>query len=309
LKISIIGAAGNIGSAAAFSIATNNIADDVVMIDSHSPDKLEQYVYDLSHAVTFRNIRVRAAKEEEMRDSDIVLMAAGSAQVVASRLEVLAPNLPIIQKVAGDIKRLCPKAGVIPAPNPGDPLNYGMYLASGLSRQQFLGYSLNDTIRFRVWLGEALGVRTSQVEAIVIGEHGNSQVPLFSSVRVNGLPVKVSEEIKRDIRHRLATLPSIIEPQRIKTGRTLAWTTAMGLASICRSISRNSCRMIPSSAILDGEYGCRNLGMSAPVVVGKEGVREILEWKLEPEEKQGLENSINTLRPAMEYVEKLLGVK
>ncbi len=309
MKISIIGAAGNIGSSAAFNIATRHVADEIVMIDNYSPDKLEQYVYDLASALTAQNVTVKAGKDEDLSGSDIVLMAAGSAEVKASRLEVLAPNLPIIQKAAENIKRYCPKAIVITATNPVDPLNYGMYLMSGLERRQCLGYSLNDTIRFRAWLSEALGMRSSQVEAIVIGEHGNSQVPLFSSTRVIYQPFKVGEEIKSQIRQRLADLPNIIEPQRMKTGRTAAWTTAMGITALCRAVAKNTCRMIPCSVVLDGEYGYRNLSLSVPVVVGGNGVEAIQQWKLDPDEEKGLADSVKALTPAMKYVEEFAGSK
>src|SRR5512136_1346195 len=141
MKISIIGAAGNVGSAAAFNIAINQVTDELVMIDAFSQDKLEQYVYDLKTAVTGLDILVRAGSDEDITGSNIVIMAAGSAQITGSRLEVLPQNLPIIKGVAERVKRLCPNAVVITATNPVCPLNYAMYRYSGLPRNQFIGYS------------------------------------------------------------------------------------------------------------------------------------------------------------------------
>lgn len=309
MKISVIGAAGNIGSCAAFNIAINRVTDELVMIDSYSPDKLEQYAFDLNGAVTGLDVAVTAGSYEDMLGSDIVLIAAGSANVVASRMEVLRPNLPLIRDFAEKILQFCPQAVVITATNPVDPLNYGMYLTSGLDRKKLIGYSANDSIRFRAFMARALGVPSSQVEATVIGEHGLTQVLLFSSVKVNGKPFQVNEDIKQRVRQQVAGLPPIMEGQRMKTGRTAAWTTSMGLTAVCRAVSRDTGEMIPCSVVLEGEYGCHKLGMSVPVILGKEGVRLIREWKLASDEQDLLERSIGALKPAMEFVEEFLGEK
>jgi malate dehydrogenase len=306
MKISIIGAAGTIGSCAAFNIAIHGITDELVMIDDFSQDKLEGYVTDLGTAVTGLDTSVRAGKMDDLRDSDIVLMAAGSSQVMVNRMEVLPQNLPIIANVAAQVRRLCPRAVVITATNPVDPLNYAMYLSAGLDKKQVIGYSANDSVRFRMFLSEALGVKSSQVEATAVGEHGPTQVLLFSSVRVKGKAVAVSPEMKQSIRQRLADLPKLIEPQRIKTGRTQGWATSMGLTALCRALSKNTGEVMPCSVLLDGEYGYRGMSLSVPVVLGKEGVRRIQEWKLTAEEKEDLGKSAETLRPAMKVAEEFL---
>ena len=131
MKISLIGAGGNIGSAAAFNLAIHDIADELVMIDEFSADKLEQYVFDLTTSVVGLRTEVRAGKFADMADSDIVLVAAGSANVVASRSEVLPQNLPLVKGFAEKIVQYCPQAVVITATNPVCPLNYAMYLATG----------------------------------------------------------------------------------------------------------------------------------------------------------------------------------
>jgi len=184
-----------------------------------------------------------------------------------------------------------------------------MYLCSGLDRHQLIGYSANDSIRFRLLMARALGVKTSHVEAFVIGEHGESQVPLFSSVRVDGKKVDISEEIKRKVRKQVAKVHAGLEEQRIATGRTAAWTTAVGLAALCRAIASGAARVYPCSIVLDGEYGVRKMSMSVPVVLGKAGVRDVLEWKLTPDEQKALQKSIDTLTPAMRYVDEFLGIK
>jgi malate dehydrogenase len=309
MKISIIGASGNIGSAAAFYIASQGVANEIVMIDPPRPDVLRQYVSDLTTAVSNQDVLVRVGAEDDMTDSDIVINAAGSANVMKSRLEVLPQNIPIVQGICKNIRRCCPEAVVIIASNPVCPLNYAMHLCSGLDRKQLIGYSANDSIRFRLLMARALDVKTSRVEAFVIGEHGNSQVPLFSSVRVDGKPVEVSEAMKKQVRQQIARIPVELEELRIATGRTAAWTTSVGLAALCRAIASGAARVYPCSVNLDGEYGVHNMSMSVPVVLGKAGVRDILEWELAPDERQLLDKSIDALTPAMRYVEEFLGIK
>jgi malate dehydrogenase len=311
MKITIIGASGNIGSSAAFYIAVQGLADEIVMIDPPRPDVLQQHVDDLTSAVSHQDVLVRAGADKDMKDSDIVINAAGRgpAGAVKSRLELLPQNIPIVQSICLNVRRYCPEAVVIVASNPVCPLNYAMYLCSGLDRHQLIGYTANDSIRFRLLMARALGVKTSRVEAFVIGEHGDSQVPLFSSVRVDGKKVDISEEIKRKVQEQVAKVHAGLEEQRIATGRTAAWTTAIGLAALCRAIASGAARVYPCSIILDGEYGVRNMSMSVPVVLGKAGVRDILEWELDSDEQEGLKKTVSVLQPAMKYVEEFLGVK
>jgi malate dehydrogenase len=256
-------------------------------------------------------VLVWAGEDKDMKDSDIVINAAGRGPVgaVKSRLELLPQNIPIVQSICLNVRRYCPEAAVIIASNPVCPLNYAMYLCSGLDRHQLIGYSANDSIRFRLLMARALGVKTSRVEAFVIGEHGDSQVPLFSSVRVDGKKVDISEEIKRKVRQQVARVHAGLEEQRIATGRTAAWTTAVGLAALCRAIASGAARVYPCSIVLDGEYGVHKMSLSVPVVLGKAGVRDILEWELTPDEQEALQKSIDTLAPAMRYVEEFLGMK
>lgn len=306
MKITIIGATGNVGSCTAFNITVQRLADELVLIDAPRQDMVALQAMDLNTAATGLDMLVRAGSDEDMRDSNIVIIAAGSTQFVASRLEVLPQNLPIIQDISKKIRQFCPEAVVITATNPVCPLNYAMYRCSNLDRRRIIGYSNNDSIRFRMRLAQALGVKTSQVEGTVIGEHGNSQVLLFSSVRVKGKPVPVSEDMKQKMRQQVPDGQQVLEELRMKTGRTAGWTTAVGLAAVCRSISRDTGEMIPCSVVLDGEYGCHGLSMSVPTILGKSGVREILEWKLATDEREALQKSIDVLKPAMHYVEELL---
>lgn len=306
MKITVIGATGNVGSSAAFNIAIGNITEELILIDVPRPDMLAMHALDINTAVTGRDMVVRAGEPKDMKDSGIVVIAAGSAKIFQSRLEVLPQNLPILQDISKNVRQYCPDAVIITATNPVCPLNYAMYRCSKLERMKIIGYTYNDTIRFRMRLAEALGVKSSQVQATVIGEHGDSQVLLFSSVRVKGKPVSFTGELKEKLRRQVPEGQKVLSDLLVKTGRTAAWTTGVGLAEVCRAIARDTGEMIPCSVTLDGEYGQKNFSMSVPSVLGKEGVRKILELKLAPDEQEGLKKTVEVLTPAMKYVEELL---
>ena len=147
-----------------------------------------------------------------------------------------------------------------------------------------LGCSANDSVRFRMFVAQALGVPDSRVQATVIGEHGDSQVLLFSSVRLDGKPVSLDPDAEKWVREQVAGIPQIM----------------------CRAIADDTGDMIPCSTPLEGEYGYHDLAMAVPVVLGHGGVREIQEWSLTPDEHVELERSVEALRPMMAYVDDYL---
>jgi len=305
MKITIIGAAGTVGSCTAFAIAVRGLADELVMLDLNR-NLLMNHVMDISTAALgLQNIVVRAGNEEDLFGSDIVIMAAGVPwRYISSRMELLKDNIPVIQDTAKKIKRFCPDAVVITATNPVDPLNYAMQLSSGLDRKRLIGYGYNDSIRFRIMAAKALSVTPREVDGIVIGEHGENQVLLFSSLQVNSERIPVSEDVKQNIRQEI---PKILRSyESLGTGRTAGWTSAVGLTNMVSAITRDTGEVFPCSVVLDGEYGHRGLSIGVPVILGRGGVQQILEWKLAPGERMELEQAISTLKAAAHSVEEIL---
>lgn len=301
MKITIIGAAGCVGSCSAFYIAAKGLASEMVLIGGKRQNVLKQHAMDLSTAVSPLDMNVYAGQFRDMAGSDIVINCAGAAQgVIADRMEMLPKNVEIIKAICHEIKKECPDAIVITASNPPGPLNVATQMASGIDRKKLIGYSTNDSLRFREMLARAYNTSVSKVEGVVIGEHGSTQVLLFSSARIDGKPVLVSEEIKKSIRQEV---PHILRRfEELKSGRTAGWTCAIGLANIVEAIVNNTKEMIPVSLILDGEYGQSGLSMSVPAIIGQGGVQEILEWNLAPDELDGLKITTDTLTVAVETV-------
>ena len=157
MKVTVIGAAGSVGAPSAFYIAASGLVDEMVLIDMR-PNVVQQHAMDMSTAVSALDISVIAGTDEDLAGSDVVINAAGVHQgLITDRMEMLPKNLPLVRETALKIKRYCPDAFVITATNPVDPLNYAMWRAGGFDRGKTVGYSFNDSFRFREMVGPDQG--------------------------------------------------------------------------------------------------------------------------------------------------------
>ena len=303
MKITVIGAAGSVGAPAVFYLAAKGLADEIIMIGGKRQNVLKQHAMDISTAVSAKDVVVRAGDFDDMAGSDIVINAAGAPQgLIADRMEMLPKNIELIKHISAQVKQHCPDAFIITATNPVDPLNYATYLTGGFDRKKLIGYSINDSFRFKEMLAVAYGVTVSQVDGTVIGEHGSTQVLLFSTARINGEKITVDEEIKKSIR---SEVPYILKRyEELQAGRTAGWTCAIGLEIITRAVVENTGTVIPCSVVLDGEYGLTELSMSVPVKLGQNGVQKILEYELAADEQDGLKKTVETLKSAAMIVKQ-----
>jgi malate dehydrogenase len=315
-KVSVIGAAGCVGSSIAFNIARQGLADEIMVADIRR-DWLEHHAIDFFDAAVANNVDtcVNMGSHEDLAGSDVVVMAAGllfdpgrrlSEGSLTSRQRLLPESLKIVMEWAPAIERHCPQAVVVTVTNPADALNYASFLlGSGRERQRFIGYSLNDTIRFKIALAGAMSVAPSRLEAAVVGEHGGTMVPLFSSVRLDGHPVDLGESIREKVLERTSDyLPHMI---RLRVPRTSGWLTGVGVARIVNAVLNDTGEVFPCCAIVDGEYGCRGTSIGVPVVLGEGGIKEIIEYTLTPEEKELLDRSAENLRQSIDYIKGQLG--
>ena len=305
MKITVIGAAGSVGAPAVFYLAANRLADEFLMIGGKRQNVLEQHAIDISTAVSSRDIIIRAGDYSDMAGTDIVINAVGAPQgLIADRMEMLPKNIELIRHISGKIRQYCPDALIITATNPVDPLNYATWLSGGFDRNKLIGYSINDSFRFREFLAKAYNVKVSRVDGTVIGEHGSTQVLLFSTAMIDGKRIDVSEENKAKIR---AEIPHILKRlEELQSGRTAGWTCAIGLEKIVRAVVADTGEVIPCSVMLDGEYGVSGISMSVPVKLGKEGVSDILEYELAPDELEGLKKTVAALKAAAGIVDERL---
>lgn len=307
MKISVIGAAGTLGSCETFHIFNHMLADEIVMIDSAEEKLLAQWA-DLDTAATGTDVLVRRGDYPDLAGSDIVINTAGTPEAGKSRPELLDENLSIIKNHMEHINRHCPQAIVITQTNPVDPLNYAAYLLSkNRDRRRIIGYTFNDSIRFRMWAAACLGARRSEVDGIVIGEHGASQVMCYSTLKVGGRPVAVTDKLKQSILDQQARMRD--DARITKNYRTAGWTSAVGTVALLRAIKENTGQVLPCCAVLDGEYGCRDLCMTVPAAISKDGIADIRTLELAPDERQGLAKTIGVLEEYSRYVEGYLGIR
>jgi malate dehydrogenase len=199
-----------------------------------------------------------------------------------------------------------PWAVVVTVTNPADSLNYASFLLSGgKERRRFIGYSLNDTIRFKIALAGALHVAPSRLEAAVIGEHGGSMVPLFSSVRLDGKPIELDEATRTRVLERTNDyLPHML---RLNVPRTSGWLTGVGVARIVNAVLNDTGEVFPCCAVRDGEYGCRGTSLGVPVVLGEGGIQKIIEYPLTAEERGLLDGSAKTVEKSIDYIRGRIG--
>jgi malate/lactate dehydrogenase len=158
-----------------------------------------------------------------------------------------------------------------------------------------------------MWAAEVLGVKPSRVQGFVIGEHGHSQVMLFSSLRLDGKAVHLDEASKK----RIQSLPpqTLRDYETLQPKRTAGWTSAVGTAAIINAIKNNTQEIIPCSAVLEGEYGIHDLSMTVPAIIGREGIHDIKILELAEDEETALENTVRVLSPLMRHVEAYLDIQ
>jgi malate/lactate dehydrogenase len=275
------------------------------MIDPFE-NALKGHWMDLETVGDMVGVKVVKGDFSNLPGTDIVVMTAGAPSgAIKSRSELLPGSLPIIKNTADAINQYAPQSIIIMETNPVDPLNYAMYLmSSNRDRRRFVGYSINDSLRFRKWTAEALGVSATRVRGTVIGEHGSSQVMLFSTLRLDGKSVAFDESTKKKIREQPPIMLNAFET--LVPRRTAGWTSAYGTAIYVQAIANDTKAAIPCNTVLEGEYGLRNISMTMPAILGKNGIEEVQILQLAADEKEGLDRSVQTISPYMRTVEEFV---
>jgi malate dehydrogenase len=297
MKLGIIGGAGLLGATTAFYCAINGLVDEIVLYDlrenlaiSHAMD------IDIGVAECSKT-RAIAGGFNDLSDCDILFNTAGIPErKVGSRAEFLEGNLPIYRDIAAKIKAWGTEPILISASNPIDVLNYILLEELGCAREKLIGFSRNDTLRFQWSIAKESGRETSEIDCLVIGEHGESQVPLFSTVRENatGAAIELSETQRANVLDRIQNWYN--EYQKLDCGRSSGWTSCVSMGEVIRMITTDSDRIVSCSVIPDGEYGLRELSIGLPVQLGPNGVKKIVEFDLDPAEQEDLQAAARKIR-------------
>ncbi len=303
-KIAVIGA-GNVGATTAMYLAEANFAD-VVLVDII--DGVPQGKgLDLTQAGPVRgyNAMVRGTRKfTDIKGADIVIMTAGLPRKPGmSREDLLAKNADIVKSVGKHIKKYAPKAFIIVVSNPLDLMTFHMQRATGFPKNRVVGQAgVLDSIRMRAFISMELGVAMADTQAMVLGGHGDTMVPLPRYTTVGGIPI--SELMPA------ARIKAIADRTRVGGGEIVKllgtgsafYAPAAASVEMCRAIFNDEKRFLPASAYLTGQYGIKDIYIGVPVILGAKGVEKIVELKLNKSEKAALQASARTYKKHLKFL-------
>ena len=304
-KIAVIGA-GNVGASCALYLAEANFAD-IVLIDILEGIPQGKGL-DLTQAGPVRgyNCRVNGSNDyKDLAGADIVVMTAGLARKPGmTREDLLTKNAEIVGMAAENIKKFAPNAYVVVVSNPLDLMTYHMQKVTGFPTHRVIGQAgVLDSIRFRAFIAMELGIAQTDVQAMVLGGHGDTMVPLPRYTTVAGIPISelISAERVKAICDRTADGGGEIV-RLLKTGSAF-YAPAAASVDMCRAIFNDEKRVLAASAMLTGQYGIKDIYIGVPIVIGAKGMEKILELKLDKDELAALQKSAATYKEHL----KILG--
>jgi len=304
-KISVIGA-GNVGATTAQRLAEKELAQQVVMVDVAEgiPQGKGLDQWESAPIEGFDTRVIGTNGYDETAGSDVVVITAGIARKPGmSRDDLLNTNAGIVKQVSEHIKRTSPNAIIIMVSNPLDVMAYVALKVTGFPRERVLGMAgVLDTARYRSFIAEALDVSVRDIQAMVLGGHGDTMVPLISYTAVSGIPV--TQLLDR------AKLDAIVERTRtggaeivkhLKTGSAY-YAPSAAAVQMCEAIVQDQQRILPCAAWLTGEYGLSDLFLGVPCKLGRKGLEGIIEVELTKEERAALVKSADAVRGPMQAV-------
>ncbi len=297
--ISIIGA-GRVGSAAAFNILRFRISD-VVLVDV-AENLAQGEALDMMQAapaIEFDGRVVGTTDFSKIEGSEVVVLTAGVGRKPGvTRIDLMNENAEIVKLATREIVRYAPDCKLMIVTNPVDIMTYLAYKESGFERERVFGMgNILDTMRFRSYIAMELNVSREDVRALVIGEHGDSMVPLVDHASVSGIPIKSllnSEQIERIVHLTRTSGADVIQLK----GATIH-APGVVIAIMVDAVLRGRNRVVSVSTYLEGEYEQSDVSIGVPVALGKNGVERILELKLTPETRRQFECSVSVIRRAL----------
>ncbi len=305
MKAGIVGV-GKLGGTIAFALAQEPVLDELVLTDV-----VEQLAWaqaeDIRDGLHGKNAPiVRAGSMDDLRDADAVVLAAGQGRKPGmTRLDLLHTNAGLVADLAPAISKSAPRAALVVLTNPVDVMTMVAWEASGLPKDRIVGSgSLLDSMRLRCLIADRFGARPADVEAVVLGEHGDRAVPVFSRITVHGKPIDLAPREKDEIRKGLnAVSAKVIE---VKGGT--AFGPAGATTALVHALLAHTPSVVPASVVLAGEYGLREVALGVPAVLGQGHVIEVEEWPLRSDEQAGLQEAGHDLVKHSEDAALLLGL-
>ena len=311
MKVSIIGGGGLVGSMTAFALQTAGIVSDICLIDANKDMALGQATDLLHGASLVADQRITAGDMSDVPTSDVVVVTAGlRRKPEESRLDLINRNVDLFLGLLEQAKAAGFKEDgyLLIVSNPVDVLTYLTVERSGLPWQRILGLGTQlDTARFRSYLARRLQVPPTQVQALILGEHGDSMVPIWSSATVAGLAMDqmpgFSPTLQKEAFEETKTAGATV----IKLKGGSGFAVGLSIAEVVHSLILDQRKILPVSSLQTGLYDIRDVCLSVPTVVGKGGVRQQLQLALTSKEQLGLTNSAKVLRDTIDQVLNRIG--
>ncbi|MCO8268017.1 malate dehydrogenase [Haloferax prahovense] len=295
-KVSVIGAAGTVGAAAGYNLALRDVCDELVFVDiPKMEDKTVGQAADTNHGIAYdSNTVVTQGGYEDTAGSDVVVITAGiPRQPGQTRIDLAGDNAPIMDDIGSSLAEHNDDFVSITTSNPVDLLNRHLYETGDRDRHKVIGFGGRlDSARFRYVLSQRFDVPVKNVDATILGEHGDAQVPVFSKVRVDGNDPEFSGDEKEEILGDLQeSAMDVIE----RKGAT-QWGPATGVAHMVEAVLHDTGEVLPGSLVLDGEFGYEDTAFGVPVKLGSNGIEEVVEWDLDDYEADLMDDAAEKLR-------------
>lgn len=308
MKVTVVGA-GNVGATCANCIAHKELANEVVLLDIKE-GVAEGKSLDMwqTAPINLYDTRIKGVTNDyaATAGSEVVVITSGLPRKPGmSRDDLISTNAGIVKSVTENIIKHSPKAIIIIVSNPLDVMCYCAFLTAKIDSSRVFGMAgILDTARYRAFLAEELNVSPKDIQALLMGGHGDTMVPLPRYTTVGGIPV--TELIAPE------KLDAIIERTKVGGGElvklmgTSAWyAPGAAAAQMVEAIVRDQKRVVPVCAMLNGEYGMKNIYLGVPVVLGKKGIEKIIEVKLNADEKKSMESSAAAVKSVMKVLDDM----
>lgn len=310
-KISIIGC-GNVGVRYAYGLLIKGVGREIVLVDTDRK-RLEGEAADLAHGMPYARspVQIIAGDYPDIRNSELVVITAGKKQKPGqTRMELARANVELFQKIIPGVMKYAPNAVFLVVTNPLDVMSYAAYRISGKPRTEVIGSgTVLDTGRFRYMLAEKCSIDARNIHAYILGEHGDTEFPVWSKAMVGGMlyneycktfcsrkkDCNISRERRDIIEEVRNSAYKIIENK----GET-SYGIGLSMVRITQAIINNENAILPVSVHMKGFYGIDGCYLSLPAVINEKGVREVLQLNLDEEEKKKLEYSAAAIKEVIQ---------
>lgn len=308
MKISVIGA-GNVGASCTRVLAEKDAASEIVLLDIHE-GVAEGKALDIWQSAPIDRFDAKTIgvtnDYTKTADSDVVIITSGLPRKPGmTRDDLIETNAKIVKKVTENVVAQSPCSKIIVVTNPLDVMTYQAYITSKFPRTRVMGMAgVLDTGRYRAFIADELNVSPKDIQALLLGGHGDTMVPLPRYTTVSGIPIEemIPESRLKEIMERTKFGGGEI----VKLMGTSAWyAPGSAAARMAEAITRNQKRVMPVCVKLEGEYGINDTFIGVPVVLGKNGIEQIIELKLDDDEKELLKKSAAHVREMMNVLEKM----